>query len=131
MKNDEPKKIFIVDDDIIYLEILKNEISELQNIEIETFVSAEECLLRMHKRPDLIILDFYLDTLNPRNMTGHEALKELYIENPNQKILFISSSNNEFLLEEYRKYRSIDFILKTDYGSNHLQQMVQFYLKAA
>jgi two-component system OmpR family response regulator len=127
----EKKIIFIVDDDIIYLELLKNELTELKNIEVETFTSAEKCLEKMYKKPDLIILDFYLDTLNPENMNGHNALKEFYIENPKQKIVFISSSNNEFLLEEYKRYRSVDFIVKTDSGINHLQQLVKYHLKAA
>jgi two-component system, OmpR family, response regulator len=131
MKTENPKKIFIVDDDIVYLEILKNEVSELNNVKVYTFTSAEECLMQMDKKPDLIIIDFYLNSTNPRNMNGHQALEELFIENPKIKVLFISGETNENLLEEYRKYRFIEFVVKTDFGSNQIQQKILDQLKAA
>lgn len=131
MKTQTNKRIFIVDDDLVYLEIMKNEISELTDIEIETFTSAEDCLMQMHLHPDLIVLDFNLDSTNPKNMTGYEAAKAFFLENPKLKILFISGERNEFLLNEYKKYRSIDFILKTDYGCNQIQQKIVSHLNAA
>ncbi|NQY67745.1 MAG: response regulator [Flavobacteriales bacterium] len=131
MTNKKKKKIFIVDDDNIYLEFIKHELSEVSNIEIETFQSAEKCLENMYKKPQLIILDYNLDSIYKDNISGHNALSILQKRKPQPEIIYISSSSNEGLLEEYQRYRKIDFVLKTNEGSKFLIPTVLRKLNAA
>jgi FixJ family two-component response regulator len=127
------KMVFIVDDDVFYSEILKQELSKLKDVEIETFVSAEDCLLNLNRKPNLIILDFYLDSDNPANMTGHEAIGKIFSSQKDVKVLFVSGTHNETLLEEYKKYRAVDFVLKAQdgEGKNTIRQKVLACLQAA
>lgn len=123
------KKIFVVDDSLIYTEILAQELNVLDNIQITTFNSAEECLKNIHKNPNLIILDFYLDGENPNNMTGHEALNHLQKIESCPDVIFVSSEKNEALLEEYKNFRNVDFLLKTNKGTEQIVQKVKQILK--
>ena len=68
------KCIHIIDDDKVMLDILKHQLETIENVEIKTFSSAESCLNEMIEKPDLVILDFYLDSENAENINGHEAL---------------------------------------------------------
>ncbi|NQY09421.1 MAG: response regulator [Flavobacteriales bacterium] len=131
MKTFNKKTVFIVDDDVVYLEIMKHELRNLEEVKIETFSSAESCLEQMYKEPQVIILDYYLDSVNKNNMTGHKALEFFQGENPRPQILFISSKINRGLLEEYQKYRNVDFIIKTPDGSRYLLSKVKKLLRAA
>lgn len=121
----DTKKIFVVDDDQVALEILKHQLSGLSNVEVELFRSAESCFEQMHKNPNLVILDLNLDSENKSNMTGHEALRKFQEEHNHAQLLFISGESNELLLEEYRKHRSVDYLIKNEYHVNYLLQKVK------
>lgn len=124
------KKIFVVDDDKVALELLKYQLKELENVKIEVFTSAESCLNQMHEKPDLILLDFYLDAYNPNNMTGHDALAKFQDQHTEANILFISGEHNEELLELYNKYRHVDYLIKNKYTTHYFLQKVRRQLAA-
>ncbi len=65
-------KIFIVEDDIFFASILKNEISNKRLGEIEIFSTGESFIDNLHKRPDIVLLDYNLNTTN-----GIEVLKKI------------------------------------------------------
>lgn len=119
------KKVFIVEDSPLYREVLKEEISAIQDVEIQAFASAEACLAKISEEPELIILDFYLDGENENNMSGHEALKEFQKADTPPEILFVSAAKNEGLLEEYQNYRNVDFVLKKEAGTEYLVHKVR------
>jgi len=119
------RKIFIIDDDKVMLETLKFQLEEIDNVEIKVFPSAESCFREMKEKPDLVLLDFYLDSENPKNMTGHDALRIFKNRFSDLNILFISREINMELLEMYRKYRSINYILKDLSNIKYLMQIVK------
>ncbi len=114
-------KIFIVDDDPFYLELLKFEISNLSLFDVSGFTSAEDCLCEMKNDPALIILDYNL-TEDPKNkITGHNALELFKKENPKQKVIFISSEQNWEILEAYNKFREVKYMIKSEFLSQQLK----------
>ncbi len=119
------RKVFIVDDSPIYRELISNELKELSNIELSTYSSAELCMKSMDENPELIILDFYLDGENPENMNGHFALEEFRKSKKCPKILFVSSIVNEELLMEYSQYKNVDFILKSELGTDRILRKIE------
>ena len=121
----ESKTVFIVDDSPIYREVLRHELSEFKNLHVQTFSSAEECLAKMYEKPELVILDFYLNGENKDNMTAHQAIKKMRELEVVPKILLISSERNEGLLEEYLNYRNIDFVLKTGEGTKNIANRIK------
>ena len=56
----EPYKIFIVEDDPWYGEILEYHLSLNEDYLITRFTTGKECLANLHKKPDLISIDFSL-----------------------------------------------------------------------
>lgn len=128
MKANKVRKVFIVDDDKVYHEIIKHELRGIKNIQVQTFSSAEECLEYMSEKPDLVILDYYLNSDVPTNMTGHEALNVFQSSTYTPNVIFISSDLNEGLLDQYWQHRSIDFVLKNQIGSDLLVHKARYYL---
>lgn len=119
------RKVFIVDDSPLYREVISNELKEISNIEISTYSSAENCLKNMDQSPALIILDFYLDGENSENMNGHFAMQQFRKLKKCPQILFVSSIKNEELLMEYSQYLDIDFILKSELGTNRTARKIE------
>ena len=119
------RKVFIVDDSPLYREVISNELKEISNIEVSTYSSAENCMENMDENPALIILDFYLDGENPGNMNGHFAMQQFRKFKKSPQILFVSSIQNEELLMEYSEYRNVDFILKSELGTDRTTRKIE------
>ena len=117
--------VFIVDDSPMYRELVKNEVSKIEGIQVSTFKSAEECFNSGLTLPELVILDLYLDDGSNSVMSGHDALQKFYSMDENVKVVLISAEINETLLEEYKSYRGVDFILKSTEIENDIASMVK------
>ena len=59
--NNERIKLFLVDDDALFLKSLEIEFLQNADFTIETFATGELCLKNLPHNPDVIILDYLLD----------------------------------------------------------------------
>ncbi len=86
---DQKKKIFVVDDDRMYRNILSDHLED--RFEVSTFSTGEECIEQLGEKPDLIILDYYLDTNVPSAKNGLEILDIIRKAEPDMKVIMFSS----------------------------------------
>lgn len=90
-QKDREITIFIVDDNEIYRNLLEEKLGENPNFWIHSYGTGEECLRYLDLKPDLILLDYHLDSINPRAQKGdaiHTQIKERF---PDIKVIMISS----------------------------------------
>ena len=66
-----PFRIFIVEDDEFYGEMLKHHLSKNPDYEIELFLTGKDCIANLYKKPSAISLDFSLP-----DTTGNEVIKK-------------------------------------------------------
>lgn len=59
--NNRKAKVFLVDDDALYLKTLELQFKALENFEIQTFITGEQCIENLHLQPDIIVLDYWLN----------------------------------------------------------------------
>lgn len=52
-------KLFLVDDDALYLKSLEIEFLTIGDFEIHLFSTGERCIADLDKNPDLIVLDYH------------------------------------------------------------------------
>ncbi len=132
MRTDSYHLVFLVEDDKFMRELIKRKIESKSNAIVMAFPSAEEALCRMHLHPDLIMLDFFLDSDNPENMNGHEAVTAFRKVDPEVPVLFVSAEGNENMLVDYQQYRSIPHITKSPFNLAHLHETIpQFWRQSA
>ncbi len=62
MKN-EKIKLFLVDDDAVFLKSLEIEFLQHADFAIETYATGELCMANLSHNPDVIILDYILMAL--------------------------------------------------------------------
>lgn len=79
--NTKNPTIFIVDDEPLLSEMLTDYLME-QNVDfnIETFPTGEACLENLHKQPDAVVLDYYLNSKEKDAANGIDILKEIKAE---------------------------------------------------
>jgi DNA-binding NarL/FixJ family response regulator len=88
------KKVFIVDDDEMFSTMLLNHLSKDKMLDVMHFSTGEECLNEMSQGPDVVILDYNLDTVEKEAENGVEILAKIKKISPNIHAIMLSSQTN-------------------------------------
>lgn len=102
-------KIFIVEDDAWYGEILSYHLGLNPDYEITLFQTAKDCLSQLHQQPDLITIDFSLPDMN-----GDELFKAVRKAMPMVPVIVISSQEDINVAVELMKLGASDYLVKDD-----------------
>jgi two-component system, NtrC family, response regulator AtoC len=108
MKN-SPFKIFILDDDVWYSELLEYHLSLNPDYELKKFHSAKDCLSSLYERPNVITLDYSLPDKN-----GDEVLKKIKEQNPDTQVVIISGQEDVATAVDLLKKGAYDYIVKDE-----------------
>jgi two-component system, NtrC family, response regulator AtoC len=102
-------RIFIIEDDIWYSEILVYHLSLNPDYEIHKFNTAAEALLNLHLKPDVITLDYSLD-----DARGDEVLKKIKAYNPEIDVIIISGQEDVSTAIGLLREGAFDYFVKDD-----------------
>lgn len=73
--------VFLVDDNKIYHNLLKN-LVKTKNVTVHTLTSGEEALECLSLKPYLVIIDYHLDGINPKAKKGEVIAEVIHEKNP-------------------------------------------------
>ncbi len=103
----DPLKIFIVEDDVIFAKIISHHLSLNPEYEVEIFPDGKSLIKNLYKNPTLISLDYNLP-----DMTGLEVLKHIKEFNPDLPVVIVSGQQDVATAIELLKKGAYDYILK-------------------
>lgn len=129
MKKDTKIKLFLVDDDMIFLKMLAIEFLQHGDFDIETFETGELCLESLHKNPDIIILDFYLDGITKSAINGLKTLDKIKNSNPNIPVIMLSSQDKIDVAVSCMHHKAFDYIVKSETAFLRLQKTIDTIFK--
>jgi CheY-like chemotaxis protein len=98
------KKVFVVDDDEMMAMALEDHLTRNTLHEIHIFTTGEECIRNLRLQPDIIILDYNLNSVSKEAANGMkimEAIKKLNRDIP--VILFSSQDAYSVALQSISK----------------------------
>lgn len=107
-------KLFLVDDDALFLKSLEIDFSNNGDFEIETFISGELCIANLSKNPDIIILDYHLDGINPDAMNGLETLQQIKKINKDLPVIILSSQDKIEVAINCMHNNAFDYVVKSE-----------------
>lgn len=110
-------KIFLIDDDASFLLLVKNYLEQnLSNKPYKLFLfnSGEQALLEAYRLPDLIIIDYYLDSVFLDADNGLRIINNFKVLSPNSDVILISGSNNLKIEETFGNYGIKSFYKKNE-----------------
>lgn len=122
MKN--KTKIFLVDDDPVYLKLLEIQFLELPGYEIECYTSGEECINNLSHKPDLIILDYQLDGVTPDVMNGLQVLDEVKAFDPLIAVVILSAQDKIEVAINCMHHAAFDYVVKSETAFLRLQKII-------
>lgn len=124
MNNGSKMKLFLVDDDAVFLKLL--EIQFLQNTDftIETYPTGDLCLANLSNKPDVIILDYQLDGIDKDAINGIETLDKIKAADPNMPVVMLSSQDKIDIAISCMHHGAFDYVVKSETAFIRLQKII-------
>lgn len=129
MNSDKKIKLFLVDDDALYLKSLEIEFQEHANFELYTFSSGEMCLKSIHHKPHLVILDYYLNGIDKNAMNGLDTLDKIKAFDESIAVIMLSSQDSIDVAIKCMHHMALDYVVKSETAFIRLLKIIKAQLK--
>ena len=124
MQTENNIKLFLVDDDALFLKSLEIELLQHADFTIETFATGELCMEHLSYNPDVIILDYHLDGIDKYAMNGMETLDKIKAFNPDIPVVMLSSQDKIDVAINCMHHRAFDYVVKSETAFMRLQKII-------
>ena len=118
-------KVFIVDDDPVMRQMIRDFLkSRYPDAEIFDYSTGESAMAELYRKPEVVILDYHLDSVEQSAMDGIEVLQHIKELLPNVPVIFISGNDNPEVAANTIKYGAYDYITKNESTFQRLEIMI-------
>jgi two-component system OmpR family response regulator len=124
VSNEQKIKLFLVDDDAVFLKLLEIQFLVLANFEVHTFSSGEQCLSHINQKPDVVILDYHLDGIDKNAINGLETLDCIKKYDDNIPVIMLSSQDKIDVAVQCMHHKAFDYVVKSETAFLRLQKII-------
>ncbi len=124
MQNKNKIKLFLVDDDAVFLKSLEIEFIHHGDFEIITFPTGELCVENLAQKPDVIVLDFHLDGIVKNAMNGIQTLDKIKEYDSEIPVIMLSSQDKIDVAVSCMHHKAFDYIVKSETTFVRLQKAI-------
>jgi two-component system, OmpR family, response regulator len=114
MKDSNKIKLFLVDDDAVFLKASEINFRQHADFEIETFPTGELCVKNLNHDPDIIILDYHLNGFDQYAMNGLLTLDKIKRFNSDIPVIMLSSQDKIETAVNCMRHRAYSYLVKDD-----------------
>ena len=112
MSKSQPE-IFIVDDEPLLTEMLTDYLKEQDSsLAVKSFPTGEACLQCLDQNPDLIVLDYYLNSKEREAANGIDILKAIKKKNKALPVVMLSSQQSYSTAVKTIGHGAIHYVIK-------------------
>lgn len=119
-----PKKIFIVDDDEMLTTAMTDYLSRDAAHDISVFHTGEEAVRHLGENPDVVILDFYLNTVEKDAADGLEVLEAMRVQLPNTRFIMLSSQESYSKAAQTIQKGAEQYVIKGEDAFEKIAEMI-------
>lgn len=124
MNQSKQLKIYIVDDDLFYLNTIAQHIRNLGYETVEIFNNGTACLECIKEKPDVVFLDYKMDVF-----TGYDVLKKIKRFDPDIYIVMLSGQIAIQPAIDSLKHGAFDYIEKGNSEQMKIKLVLERILK--
>ncbi len=117
-------KLFLVDDDAVFLKMLEIEFLENADFVIETYATGENCIANLGNKPDVIILDYLLDGIDRNAINGLETLDQIKALNPEIPVVMLSAQDKIDVAINCMHHQAFDYVVKSETAFMRLKKII-------
>lgn len=101
---------FIVEDNNLYTYFLNEALKDEGNFNITTFENTDKCLASLDQKPDIVVLDYYLEN----GETGLDAFKKIREKHPKMPVIILSGQDDVQIAADLVEAGIYEYIEKKD-----------------
>lgn len=124
MELEKPLKIFIVDDDTMLTEALSDYLTRRVPHEVRVFYTGEDCLRNLVERPDVIILDYYLNSVHREAANGMEILQVIKRDCPTAHVIMLSNQEHYGVAMQTIIKGAEEYVIKDESSFEKIAKMI-------
>src|SRR5690554_7400202 len=124
MSTNSKRYVFLVDDEPIQNEMLKDYLTERFIYDFLTFENGEDAIEKMDLQPEIIILDFHLNSHNPAAKNGVEILKQIKEDWPDSYVIMLSGQDRIDVAIDTMKYGAYDYVVKGESAFSRIENLM-------
>ncbi len=112
--------IFVVEDSLVYKDLIVGYLKSKNFQNIKTFKNGEECMKMIDLKPDLIVLDYSFE-----GISGLELMKKVKEEHPEIDFIFLSAQNDVEIAVKIMRLGAADYIIKNEKAPHNLLRSIE------
>lgn len=116
--------IFLVDDNALYLTNLEIAFGSKEYYNITKFATGELCLEKLSLNPDIIILDYYLNSVVTNAINGLETLIRIRAVNPLVPVIILTGEEDLEVRKNCMEHKATKYIIKSDISFARLREII-------
>jgi DNA-binding NtrC family response regulator len=129
VQNPKKIKVFIIDDDDLFLKSLVIQFKEIPIYEVVTFATGELCIEEIHNTPDIVILDYHLDSIEKNAMNGLKTLDIIKKMNNEIPVIMVSAQDKIEVAVSCIHHKAFDYVVKSETAFVRLQKIIKAIFK--
>ncbi len=124
MATENSRYLFLVDDEPIQNEMLKDYLSERFLYAIKTFDNGEDAINSLGLNPEIIVLDYHLSGHRSDAKNGVEILKAMKEKSPNSQVIMLSGQDKIDVAIDSMKYGAYDYVVKGETAFSRMENII-------
>lgn len=107
--------IYVVEDDSASRTMMLDFLEQYKGVLVKGFMTGEMCIGEMiHSKvyPDIVLMDYYLDTSRVAKYTGIDTLAKIKELSPNTRIIMVTSVDHDRIVEGSKEMGASDYVMK-------------------
>ena len=112
--------IFIIEDSVVYKDLIVGYLHSKSYNNVKTFNNAEECLKEIDSEPDVIVLDYSFT-----GITGLDLMSKVREESPLTSFVFLSGQNDVEIAVKLMRMGADDYIVKNEKAPYNLVKSIE------
>ncbi len=113
-------KVFVIEDNRTESMLLRLALSEVADLEIKTFATANTMLKEIAQQPHIAIID-----LNLPDMNGLELIRKIKVESPNTRMVVVSAQRDMDVLAQVQEEGVYNYLVKSEACLIYLGKVIE------
>ncbi len=115
MQNSRNPLIFVVEDNIVYNDLIMGVLKAKKFSSLQSFKNPEECFKNLDLNPDIIILNYAHS-----GFTGFDLMRKVHETKPWIDFIFLSGQNDVDVAVKIMRQGAFDYIVKNEKALDNL-----------
>lgn len=116
--------IFLVDDEPIQNEMLKDYLSSRFGYQFKTYETGEEAIRDLNLNPEIIVLDYHLNSHIPDTQNGVQVLQKIKELRPATQVIMLSGQDKLEVAIDSIKYGAYDYVVKGETAFSRMENIL-------